>query len=68
MPAPAEEAREEVEGVMASATAAALLSLLEPFVAVLVVDLAGLGVGEGFVCFCYLDELLFRCFIPAAVC
>jgi len=46
----AEEAREEVEGVV-RAGAAALLVLLDALVAVLVVDLAGLGLGEGVVGF-----------------
>jgi hypothetical protein len=44
--AAAEEAAEEVEWVVPAAAAAALLlALLETFVAVLVVDLAGFGVG-----------------------
>ena len=59
MPRSAEEAREEVEWVMAPrATAAALLVLRQPFVAVLVVDLAGFGLGEGVVGFGDGDELL----------
>ncbi len=53
----AEEAREEVEGVV-RAGAAALLVLLDAFVAVLVVDLAGLGLGEGVVGFGDRDEFL----------
>ena len=56
--AAAEEAGEEVEGVVAAAAAAALLVLLEAFVAVLVVDAAGFGRGEGVVGFGYLDEFL----------
>jgi len=43
MPAAAEEAREEVEGVVVP-LAAALFVLFETFVAVLVVDAAGFGV------------------------
>lgn len=60
MAAAAEEAREEVKGVMgASATAAlAALMLLKSFVAVLIVDLAGFRVREGVVGFGYLDEFL----------
>src|SRR3954471_17777703 len=54
----AEEAREEIEGVVVPVAAAALLALFEAFVAVLVVDFAGFWVGEGFVCFCYFDEFL----------
>jgi hypothetical protein len=55
----AKEAAEEVEWVVAPATAAALLlALLETLVAVLVVDLAGFGVGEGFVGFGDEDELV----------
>lgn len=60
--AAAEEAREEVEGVVVL-LAAALLALLEAFVPVLVVDFAGLGVGEGFVGFGYFDEFLFGCVV-----
>ena len=56
--AAAEEAGEEVEGVVGAAAAAALLVLLEAFVAVLVVDTAGFGRGEGVVGFGYLDEFL----------
>ena len=60
MSAAAEEAREEVEGVMpaAAARAAAGFVLSEAFVAVLVVDFAGFGLREGFVGFGYLDEFL----------
>ena len=65
MPAATEESREEVEWVMMVATAA-LLPLLQAFMAVLVVDLAGLGVGESFVRLCYLDELLLGGGIPTA--
>jgi len=42
---------------------AALLPLLETFVSILVVDLAGFGVGECFVRFCYLDKFLLGAFI-----
>jgi hypothetical protein len=62
--AAAEEAAEEVEGVMRPA-AAALLALLEPLVPVLVVDLAGLGVGEGLVGFGDEDELVVGCRVVA---
>ena len=58
MPAAAEEAREEIEWIVPPAAAAALLVLFEPFVAVLVVDAAGFGRGEGVVGFGYLDEFL----------
>lgn len=59
MPRSAEEAREEVEWVVAPrATAAALLVLRQPFVAVLVVDLAGFGLGECVVGFGDGDEFL----------
>ena len=54
-----EEAAEEIEWVMAAtATAAttALFVLREAVVAVLVVDFAGFGAGEGFVGFGDLDE------------
>ena len=61
MPRAAEEAGEEVEGVVAAtatatAAAATLLVLGETVVAVLVVDFAGFGDGEGVVGFGYLDE------------
>lgn len=59
-----EEAREEVEGVMALLSAA-LAALFQTFVAVLVVDFAGLGVREGFVGFGYLDEFLFGGFVTS---
>lgn len=54
---PAKEAAEEIEGVVV-VEAAALLALLEAFVAVLVVYLAGFGVNQGLVGLGYLDELL----------
>ena len=63
----AEEAREHVEGVMVLA-AAALLSLLQTFVAILVIDLAGLGVRERFVCLCHLYKLLLCGLISSANC
>jgi hypothetical protein len=64
--APAEEAAEQVERVVPAAAAALpLLALLEPFVAVLVVDLAGLGVGEGFVGFGDEDEFVVGCWVVA---
>lgn len=53
----AEEAGEEVERVVAAATAAAALFVLgEAFVAVLVVDFARFGAGEGVVGVGDLDE------------
>lgn len=52
-----EEPAEKVEGVVVTATAA-LLPLLEALVAVLVVDLAGLRVDEGFVGFRDFDKLV----------
>lgn len=63
VPAAAEEAAEEVEGVVV-VEAAALLALLETLVAVLVVDLARLGVDQGLVGFGDFDELFFYCVIP----
>lgn len=54
----AEEAREEVERIVAAAGAATLLVLGEAFVAVLVVDLSCFGRGEGVVGVGDLDELL----------
>ena len=65
MSAAAEEAGEEVERVVPAATAAALLVLLEPFVAILVVDAAGFGRREGVVGFGYLDEFLGSGLVPA---
>ena len=58
MSAAAEEAGEEIEWVVPAAAAAALLVLFQSFVAVLVVDAAGFGCGEGVVGFGYLDEFL----------
>jgi hypothetical protein len=60
--ATAKEARKQIERVMAPAALATLFALLEPFMPVLVVDLAGLGVGKGFVGFGHLNELLL-CFV-----
>jgi len=62
----AEEAREQVEGVV-RAGAAALLVLLDAFVAVLVVDLAGLGLGEGVVGFGNGDKFLVGGVVAAGV-
>lgn len=62
----AEEAREQVEGVV-RAGAAALLMLLDAFVAVLVVDLAGLGFGKGVVGFGDGDEFLVGGVVAAGV-
>ena len=68
VPAAAEEAGEEVEWIVASSAAALVLALLQAFVAVLVVDFARFGVGEGFVGFGDFDEFLFGGFIAAVVC
>ena len=62
----AEEAGEEVEWVMRATTLSALLVLLQAFVAILVVDAAGFGLGEGVVGFGYLDEFLRGRFVAAA--
>ncbi len=51
MPAAAEEAGEEVEGVVVGLAAAALLVGFEAVMAIAVVDLSGFGLGEGFVGF-----------------
>jgi hypothetical protein len=57
--APSEEATEQIEGiVVTSAASASLLMLLQTLMAVLVVDAAGFGRGEGVVGFCYLDEFV----------
>lgn len=68
MPTSAEEAREEIEGVLVgAATALALLVLFQSFMSVLVVDLACLGFAQCFVCFGHLDEsLVYRVVAPAA--
>jgi hypothetical protein len=65
MSASAEETREQVEGVVV-VSSTALLSLLEALMSVLVVDLAGFGVREGFIRLCYLHEFLFGGGIPTA--
>ena len=65
MAAAAEEAGEEIEGVVGATAAAALLVLFKAFVAVLVVDAAGFGDGEGVVGFGYLDEFLGGGFVAA---
>jgi len=56
--AAAEELGEEVEGVVLLLAACAFV-VCEAVVAVLVVDLAGCRVREGFVGFSYFEELLF---------
>lgn len=66
MSAAAKESRKDIERIMVSSASAALLPLFETFVAVLVVDLAGFGDGESFVCFCYFDEFLFGGFVASA--
>jgi hypothetical protein len=65
MPAATKESRKYVEGVMVSSSAT-LLPLFETFVSVLIVDLAGFGDRESFVCFCYFDEFLFGSLIASA--
>lgn len=65
--ASAEEPAEKVKGVVVAA-AAALLSLFQTLVAILVVDLAGLGVDEGFVGFGDFDELVLGGIVTAARC
>jgi hypothetical protein len=59
----AEEAGEEVEGIMVLPAPATLLTLLEPLVSILVVDFAGFRDGESFVGFGDFDEFLFGRFI-----
>lgn len=63
----AEEAAEEVKGIMATAAAAAaaVLVLLDGLVAVAVVDLAGFGVAQNLIGFRDLDELVVRSVIAA---
>ena len=53
-----EKAGEEVERVVGTAGAVTLLMLFQAFVAVLVVDFAGFGYGEGVVGFGDFDEFL----------
>lgn len=56
--ATAEKSREQVERIMLPATAA-LLPLLQSFVAIAVIDLPSLGVREGLVSFGYFNKFLF---------
>lgn len=63
----AEEPAEKVKWVVMAA-AAALLSLLQTLVAILIVDLAGLGVDKGFVGFGDLDKLVFGSVIAPVRC
>lgn len=63
--AAAEEAGEEVEGVVPAGAPTALLVVLEALVAVLVVDAAGLFVGEGVVGFRYCDEFVVGALVTA---
>jgi hypothetical protein len=68
MPAAAEEAREEIEGVVMARGAVAGLLLLDAFVAVLVVDAAGFAIGEDVVGFGDGDESVVCLFIAAGFC
>lgn len=63
----AKEAREEIEGV-AAMTVSSFLVLFETFVAVLIVDFAGFGFGEGFVGFGDFDEFLLCCLVSTVLC
>ena len=63
---PAEEAGEEVEGIMRAAALSALLVLFEAFVAVLIVDAAAFRLREGVIGFGDLDEFLRGRFIATA--
>lgn len=65
--ASAEEPAEKVEWVVMAASTA-LLSLLQTLVAILIVDLAGLGVDEGFVGFGDFDELVLGSIVAAVHC
>lgn len=59
MTSAAEETTKEVEWIM-MAPGPAILLVFEAVVPVFVVDRAGLGIGEYFVCFCDFDEFLLR--------
>lgn len=61
-----EETGEEIEGV-ASLTVTSFFVLFETLVAVLVVDLASLGFGKGFVGFGDFDKLLLDGFIATTL-
>lgn len=61
----AEEAAEEVEGVVAASASASLTVLLDTVVAPLVVYLACLFVAQDIVGFRDLDELVVRCVVTA---
>ena len=58
MPRAAEEAGEEIEGIVVAAGTASSFVVGEAVMAVLVVDLARGGVGESFVCFGDFEETL----------
>lgn len=62
-----EEAREQIEGV-ASLTVASFLVLFKTFVAVLIVNLACLGFGKGFIGFGNFDKFLLDSLISTALC
>ena len=67
VPGAAEEAREKVEGIMVLAGTAALLMLLNAFVAVLIVYLACFFAAEDIVGFSYSNKLLASCFITTGI-
>jgi len=64
VPITAKKSREHIKWVM-MVTTTTLLPLFQALMSILVVDLAALGVGESFICFCDLYELFLRFFIPS---
>ena len=64
----AEEAREEVEGIVVLPRSTATLVLFDSVVSVLVVDLPRLVTAEDLVRLSYLDELLVCCLISPNTC
>jgi hypothetical protein len=58
------EFREQIEWVMSMLTTV-LLPLLKSLVSILVINLATIGVGKGFVSFSNFNKLLFRRFVAS---
>ena len=63
----AEEAREEVKGIVLLPRAATLLVLLNAFMTVLIINLARLFLNEDLVCFSNLNEFLVRRVVATAL-
>jgi len=67
MSATTKEAGKEVKWIMMLTTSSSLLALLQSFITVLVIYLAGVWIGQSFVSFGNFDKLLFGFFTSSVV-